>query len=160
MKFMGWQKIIIQASLILGTVALAHSDTFSIEKVTRQNSQYHDLGRPHNDLGYEISYIDKFYSPQNLPPEEVGESHRIEWKCSQLTQPQTLQLQFEYRLAGDNALHKKMLEVSVDRTGLYETEVEHKGEEFAKEGPVDVWKVTLLKDGKILAQQASNLWVD
>ncbi|MBI1869614.1 MAG: hypothetical protein HYS07_00300 [Chlamydiae bacterium] len=150
-----------------GSSSLVFSDLevripFSIEKVTQRDSASYDQGRPSTPLGYQFNYFDKFYSPPQLSSNHQGEIFIVEWNCSKvLSKKEEFQIIFSYRSTEDWTIHHKKLDVSIDRTGFYETAIEHVGEEFQKEGRVESWKVVLLnKEGTPLSQKTSTLWTE
>jgi hypothetical protein len=125
------------------------------------DAEDYDLGRKNDNLAYQFNYVDKFYTKERLPESAVGEYHFIEWKCSNVSRAgEKIQLQFEYRTVNNPAIQKKNIDIFVDRKGFYETPVEHKGESFLKEGRIESWKVTILKEGKVLDYQRSAFWTE
>ncbi len=86
----------------------------------------------------------------------TGHYYTVMWKAADRTQPVTVR--FEYRQA-NTALQVKKLEQEVtDVRGSNETPFRVVGPEFATDGRVSAWKVTLLRGKEELASQASYLW--
>jgi hypothetical protein len=137
------------------------SGHYKIVKVSRLDARDFNRGRSMDNLGYEFNYVDKFYYQGYLSEDQIGEYYFIEWKCSKIPRGgEKIQLQFEYRTVNDSTLKKKNIDVFVDRGGFFQTPLERKGEIFLKEGRVESWKVTILKEGKILDYRTSALWTE
>lgn len=135
--------------------------SYKIVKVSRLDAQDYNQGRAMDNLGYQFNYVDKFYYQGLLSESHVGEVHFIEWRCSRIPRGgEKIQLQFEYRTVNDSAIKKKNIDIFVDHGGFFETPLEHKGENFLKEGRIESWKVTLLKEGKILDYRTSVFWTE
>ena len=154
-------------SVSLVSTAEETSETLSavhckIEKVTRKEMLNYDEGRAEDNTGYQYKNYDKFYWPKKeLPASEKGEYHDIEWRCWGLEgKEHQFQLVFEYD--AENTVQKKkiVIDLSVKKDGFYETPVEHKGEDFQKDGRIEAWRASLRLDGKVLAVKTSTLWSD
>lgn len=154
---------LVWALLMMATASVfSETGIYSVVKVDQKNLEYKDLGRKTTgSAAHRFGYLDKFYAQQGsvLPSEEGGESYVVTWRAQEIaTSPEHLQLQFEYRTSKASAILKKVLDIDVDRSGLYETSIERKRDEILKEGSINAWRIFIVKEGEILAQRASELW--
>lgn len=140
--------------------AQAHS--YQIVKVDQKDAIYQDLGKRKNDLGYQFLYVDKFYNPYTpLPAESAGEDYVIEWRCSGVPKTgEKIMLRLEYMTENDSNIKTKDMEILVDRNGFFETTISHRGEEFAKDGNISSWKVSILRENAVVDTEASRMWAD
>jgi hypothetical protein len=142
--------------------AAAQANSYQIVKVDQKDAIYQDLGKKKNDLGYQFLYIDKFYNPHTpLPVEEAGEDYVVEWRCSGVPKTgEKIVLRLEYVTENDSAIKTKDTEILVDRNGFFETTISHRGEEFAKNGNISSWKVSILRENAVVDAETSRMWAN
>jgi len=85
-----------------------------------------------------------------------GNYYAIMWKVTDRSQP--VKVRFEYRQPGTGLLVKsKETEVgTVDRSNV--TRFQVTGVDYATNGPVSAWRVSLLRGKQVLAESKSYLW--
>ncbi len=147
--------------LISRSYAESMGSSYQIAKVSQKLVKYDEQGRQGNDLGYQFDYFDKFYQKHALPASQMGELYIIEWKASGVpSSGEKLTFHFEYRASDSNDIKKKDVDIFVNQNDFYETPIEHIGDEFANEGEIEAWKLTVLRNGTRIDEQQSNFWID
>lgn len=135
--------------------------SYQIAKISQKLVKYDEAGRQGNGLGYQFDYFDKFYQKRILPASQMGELYIVEWRASGVpSSGEKLIFSFEYRASDISDIKKKDIEVFVNQNDFYETPIEHIGDEFANEGEIETWKLTILRDGIPMDIRQSNFWID
>ena len=138
----------------------AEAGDFKIVKVSREPIGQSNFGKAQNDVGYQLLYIDKFYPPRKTLPTDIkGELYLVKWSSRGVAKSgETVQLVFEYTALNEADIRRKELSLSLDSQGLYETPIEHIGEEYIKEGRISAWRVSMTRNNQALSQVKSALW--
>lgn len=135
---------------------------YQIVKVSGTSLSQSDFGKAQNHVGYQFHYIDKFYSTQrgNASPQENGETFIVEWSGKKIQDSsEEIQLVFEYSSLQQPEIKRKTINLSVDRSGLYETTIEHTADEYKSEGAIDAWRISIVKNDQVLARKQSAIWI-
>ena len=93
------------------------------------------------------------------PKEQMGLRLAVQWKAQDAAR-RGIKMRAELRGALGNNLHTLTLEQPVKKSGWFGnwSEVRITGEPFEQFGELVAWRVTLLEDGRPVAQQESFLW--
>ncbi len=135
--------------------------SYQIAKISQKLIKYDEEGRQGNGLVYQVDYFDKFYQKRLLPASQMGELYIVEWRASGVPSVgEKLIFSFEYRASDINEVKKKDIEIFVNQNDFYETPIEHIGEEFANEGEIEAWKLTISRNGTPIDVRQSNFWID
>lgn len=103
--------------------------------------------------------IQKFDYLRPIPGEKSGENYIVTWRYRGKESESPLSLRFEYRATLDQK--KKYAEKFTYKglkRGTYRWTFKNVGPGFAGRGKVERWKVSLVCDGKIVAEKRSATW--
>lgn len=143
--------------LYLACTTVVFAEEFYIPKVNRVEKLWVIPPDRRNFIG--SRGILKFDYARPVCSEERGEHYVVTWRyCGdKLTTP--LVLKFEYRLA-KNQKEPYIEEYSYSnlKRGTYKWTFKNIGARFTEEGKVDRWKVSLVFDGKVVAEKRSSTW--
>lgn len=107
--------------------------------------------------------IQKFDYGRPIKSENAGEHYVVTWRYNGREAARHMVFKFEYRSALRldelrDELHVEKCSYKNLKRGNYKWIFKNIGPRFAGEGKVDRWKVSLVLDGKIVAEKRSATW--
>lgn len=140
--------------LFLTYSAAVLAEGFSILKVNRVEKQWVIPPDRRSFIG--SRGIQKFDYARPIRAEEVGEHYVVAWRYSGDSLVSPLVLKFEYRnVKGLSASEYTYANL---KRGTYKWTFKNIGPMFTEEGKIDRWKVSLILDGKVVAEKRSATW--
>lgn len=88
--------------------------------------------------------------------ERMGHYYDILWKATDRSQPVTVRLEYRQQKSG-LTIKTKEETVQAPKKGNV-TRFNVVGEEYTKDGPVNSWRVTLVRGKEVLSEEKSYLW--
>ncbi len=133
------------------------SEDFKIIKVMNEPKKLNALGKmsqfsDSNEVGKETELS------KNLPGSQQGEEFIIKWRYSGKAALPQVTVKLEYVTAKRPQIHFYEKGYAGTESKIYQIVLKNVGEAFKKNGEIAHWRVTIQKEGKIVASKQSAMW--